>query len=873
MFGASWIFGYDFFISFTLGPAPRGTQSFASDLARRLRELDFAVFFSEDEAAPGTELDATLRRALKKSRVLVVVANEAALFESRWVREEVTEFRRCHPARPVVPISVDALLHERGAEADAWLHSDRNIWLTEPAAAVAAGIATDGTVKRLAITPRSMKSNTRLRLTVATVVAVLAGLTVAAWILAREAEAQRDIAISRQLAAQSVSTAGGRWARSILLSLAAVSVRATVEARSALFATVSGLPDRLHFLWGHSGAVRSVAFSPDGSLLASGGEDNTVVLWDTARHVRAGPPLKGHRGIVRGVAFSPDGKLVASCAEDGTVMLWRVAERVPAGPPLAHAGVSLVSGIAFNADGTLLAAGGNDGSVVLWNVATLEAVGEPMNAGIGPVRAVAFSPDGVSLASAGGDDGRIVLWDVAARRPRFAPLAGHQLEVLALAFSADGRWLASGSADETVTLWDAATGLSAGAAMAGHQGAVMGVAFSPDGHWLASSSYNDRLILWDTARREIDRELLDRHDRDGISSVAFSRDGRQLASGNGDGTIIVTDPSVTTPTNATLVGFGDGASNMVYLLDLRTRRARGQPLAGHDALVLAVAFQPTGGLLASGDERGRIRLWQTETGQPVGEPLWSHADAVGALAFSPDGRFLASASSDGDVIVWDVAAAAPVGPPLSARAGSALAVAYSPNGGTIATGHGDGKVWIWDASTRQAIGPPLGEGSAVHQVAFTPDGTVLAAASGDRSVARWHMPDRAPLPRLTLGRAAVFVLAFSPDGHMMAMGSAQLNRTADNKLTLIDTASGESLGERALPWPVFGIVFSPDRKALLYADGSGLGSIDVDLAVWKAKACGAVNRDLSPAEWRAMVGTGLTYRRVCPELPQGAETP
>src|SRR5215475_5947192 len=90
---AARFFGYDMFISFALGPPPRGAQSYASDLARRLRERDFSVFFSEDEAPPGEVLDRTLQGALHHSRVLVVVANRGTLAEPRWIRTEVEEFR------------------------------------------------------------------------------------------------------------------------------------------------------------------------------------------------------------------------------------------------------------------------------------------------------------------------------------------------------------------------------------------------------------------------------------------------------------------------------------------------------------------------------------------------------------------------------------------------------------------------------------------------------------------------------------------------------------------------------------------------------------------------------------------------------------
>jgi hypothetical protein len=101
---ASRVFGYDLFISFALGPPPRGPLSYASDLARRLRELDFTVFFSEDEAAPGEQLDSTLLKALYRSRTVVVIANRGTLQELRWVRQEVEAFSSRHPDRPIIPI-------------------------------------------------------------------------------------------------------------------------------------------------------------------------------------------------------------------------------------------------------------------------------------------------------------------------------------------------------------------------------------------------------------------------------------------------------------------------------------------------------------------------------------------------------------------------------------------------------------------------------------------------------------------------------------------------------------------------------------------------------------------------------------------------
>jgi len=199
---ASRLFGYDVFLSFALGPPPRGTHSYASDLARRLRERDFTVFFSEDEASPGEKLDSTLLTALHRSRILVVIANRSTLEEPRWVRQEVEEFRRRHPDRPIIPISVDGAVQDaKLAEQTQWLEWRDKIWLEESEEAVANGIASDGLVKRLALAPAGRRSNVKWRRLVWGVAAVLLVLAVAATVFgiyarsnAAEAKRQQGIA-------------------------------------------------------------------------------------------------------------------------------------------------------------------------------------------------------------------------------------------------------------------------------------------------------------------------------------------------------------------------------------------------------------------------------------------------------------------------------------------------------------------------------------------------------------------------------------------------------------------------------------------------------------------------------------------------------
>ena len=201
---ASRLFGYDMFISFALGPPPRGTQSYGSDLARRLRERDFTVFFSEDEAAPGSPLTSTLRSALHRSRVLVVIANRGTLTEPRWVRTEIEEFRRRHPRRPIIPISVGGALQDAdlSAQTEAWLGHRQTIWLDETSEAVDRGIASDGLVDRLVLAPGQVRSNVRWRRVVGAVIAGLVLLTISSIAAAVYAVRQRDEAVRQNALAQ-----------------------------------------------------------------------------------------------------------------------------------------------------------------------------------------------------------------------------------------------------------------------------------------------------------------------------------------------------------------------------------------------------------------------------------------------------------------------------------------------------------------------------------------------------------------------------------------------------------------------------------------------------------------------------------------------
>ncbi|MFV5370748.1 toll/interleukin-1 receptor domain-containing protein [Acinetobacter pittii] len=189
--------GYDFFISFTLGPYPRGTQSYASDLARKLREKNFTVFYSEEEAPPGANLSNVLLKALRKSKVLLVIVNEGALLQSTWVKKEVEYFHSQNPKRLIVPINIGNTLEKYGdvIEADNWLNYKNNIWILENELAVETGIANKTVIDRIAVSYHFLKKKNQLIIILTSFISILILLSVFLWINMREAKNQKTTSL------------------------------------------------------------------------------------------------------------------------------------------------------------------------------------------------------------------------------------------------------------------------------------------------------------------------------------------------------------------------------------------------------------------------------------------------------------------------------------------------------------------------------------------------------------------------------------------------------------------------------------------------------------------------------------------------------
>jgi WD40 repeat protein len=582
---------------------------------------------------------------------------------------------------------------------------------------------------------------------------VAVGLSIAAIGVARQADEQRRQAEVRELASAALTNLEANPERSLLLALEAAkttySVDGTIlpEVEEILHRAIQA--DRNQITIPMDG---SVAFSPDGKMLAIGDKVGDLKLWN-ATTGKVQQSLAGHLNAITAIAFNPEGIYLATAGLDSRVKIWDVTTN---GAVMSLDGyLDTVLDIAYSPDGKQLATAGRDGLILIWDMSSIETEfivdgfltrpellhqSEPAHILPAPtkVSGVAFSSDGQRLA-AYIPGASITIWDVVSGQQmlEITGVSDHEADV---AFSPNDEFLVGASGTQGATIWNANTGQEFMSLL--DSSPIASVAFSHDGMYLGTAARDGTATLWDVENSRQAFRISDQST--GFNSIAFSQDGQQIATGADNGTTRIWDLT------------SSGSAELFTM-------------AAHKGEVYDVVYDPEGTRIASTGEDGTVKIWDAATGELI-HNLPGRIDGVHFPAFSPDGKRLASANNLGGVSLWDSNS----GEELMSLSGDAPAIttiAFSPDGGHLAAAGGqEGQANIWNATSGELLASFSNE-TTLMRLVYSPDGRVIWSYDWNGVASTWDAKTGKSVSgagSADVCQAIIWDAEFSPDGHYWA---------------------------------------------------------------------------------------------------------
>ena len=533
--------------------------------------------------------------------------------------------------------------------------------------------------------------------------------------------------------------------------------------------------ESIHTLDAHTNDAYAVAFSPDGSRIASGAADDVIRIWDaeTGEQLRV---FTGHKDWINALAFSPDGTRIVSCADDDTARVWNAETGELIHTLQGH--TQWVFAVAYSPDASRIATGGRDHTVRIWDAETGETI-HILTDHTDEVNSAAFSPDGTRLLT-GADDGTFRVWN-AETGELLRSIDAQSNAVQSAVYSPDGTRIATGGSDDAVRVWDAETYQQL-QAYRGHSGTVNSVAYTADGMRIASGSDDDTARVWN-AKAGDGIQMFAGH-TGMVHDVDYSADGARLASASRDRSVRIWDAE-TGETIHILTGHENSAHVVAYSpAGERAASAGGDntvriwdaeagelihTLTGHKDWINTVAYSPDGTKVASGADDRTIRIWDAETGENL-HILTGHEDWIWSVVFSPDGTRLVSGSRDDAIRIWDAETGEHLHT-INEHSRDVRSVDFSPDGTRFASGSYDRTIRVWDANTYEHLTTLSGHASALRAVRYSPDGSRIASSSYDNTVRIWDAQAGEHLETIVGHAGGARGINFSPDGTQLAAGN------------------------------------------------------------------------------------------------------
>jgi WD40 repeat protein len=515
--------------------------------------------------------------------------------------------------------------------------------------------------------------------------------------------------------------------------------------------------------------VMSLAYSPDGKLLATGEQSGIGRLWEISGREIA--QLQGHDGWLGNAVFSPNGELLATCGQDGTIRLWNTSGQEFACMK-GHEGV--IWSIQFSPNGNLLGSRGQDGTVRLWDTISDQQIAQ-FKSEQGDITSFTFSANGTLLAT-GAENGSIQLWNTSGEAPaRLASFNNGDNSVRALAFSPTHDLLAAG-AGGILQLWHTSGKLLE--SQEAYEAAIWNLVFSPDGNVLAAGTFYDHVSMWDVSEQRLVSLFTDLGQAGGkYLKIAFSPNGQLFA-----------------------VGCYDANVQLWSSSDWLTHSREGTQIRGHQGRIWDLAFSPDSKHLVTTGEDAIVRIWDTSIMKPV--LLQEDKNDVEVAAFSsdiqdkgntvtsPNGELIATIGEDNTVQLRNSDGSKPT--QLKSYQGTVMRLAFSPDSNRLAIAGGDmgipfghGFLQLWDISTEKLTHFTTGSWyGVIYNLTFSPDGRRLVTYEGKDGTCRvWDLFAR----EIACFRNITGVLGFSADGKQLVM------RGDDDTVTLCQLGGLEEL--------------------------------------------------------------------------------
>jgi WD40 repeat protein len=747
------------------------------------------------------------------------------------------------------------------------------------------------------------------------IAALLAGLSI--WALSQRAAAKHSATISQREAVTAASLALVSVAQerledrpdvSLMLAQSAYAMRPGGQALDILTSTLQEIAatGAVGILHGAVTGISSLAFSPNGKVIAAGTNRGSVLLWNVDARRQVAEISMG-TSPVQAVEFDPTGQALMTADTEGAVGLWNTSTYRPLGRTI-EANRGLKSAV-FSPDGRILAVGGLSGPISIWSVPDRRKIGTIAARDTG---SIAFSPNGQTLA-AGSYEHTVRLWDVDTHRPLGAPMETLSDLVTEVAFTPDGRMLASLTTelftDGLIQLWDVATHKQIGKTIGGHK-EISRFAFGTQGRTLIAGG-NAGTTLLSVSGRAIGQLLsVPEH----VEAVALARTGALAASA--DGTLVeLTRMTPARPletfhdhlhsgrTAAKQLGFDEDEHTLVSISEAgevrhwssATRIQRGATLKVTPADTQCRVISPRGGLIASVDRSGTI--WLQNPGRGRARSLSGDAVFIEnyiseydlgceeMLSISPDSQMLAAVAgrANDEVQLWNASTRDVVGR-LKRSDELFRRVSFSSNGSMLATvcepapDAPPSQIQLWNVKDDKQVGRTLTVKASVGQLAVSPDGHTVAfirrkEASTVGHVLLWQPMTQRPPVQLPLKQAEqVNSIALSPNGQTLVTASGEAGETEEvavGQIRLWDLATRQALGSPIAEAgePIIDMAFNATGTALAFLSREGdiklwQGILWAGLPELRDKVCGLVGEGLTRTEWGYYV-PGIPYRNTC----------